>query len=185
MIKGATAINTHIQKSHDDEPRVNEQINVPEVRVIDHTGENIGVISTEKALNLADEEGLDLVEIANNVSPPVVKIMNYGKLKYEKQKKRQENKRKQKTISIKEIKVRPNIDNHDYQVKLSAAKKFIEAGNKVKLTLRFRGRELSHREIGEAVVHRFIEDISELAKPESPLKMEERQIMVLLIGGIK
>ncbi|MCH9853018.1 MAG: translation initiation factor IF-3 [Alphaproteobacteria bacterium] len=172
-----------MKKPQEDETRVNEAIDVPQVRLINHEGENIGVIDTREALEMADNEGLDLVEIAGNVSPPVAKIMNYGKLRYEKQKKKQENKRKQKTVQIKEIKVRPNIETHDYQVKLSAAKRFIDAGHKVKLTLRFRGRELSHREIGEDLVKRFVQDTEEFAKTESPVKMEERQIAVMLISN--
>ena len=143
------------------------------------------MLSIEDALRQASEAGFDLVEISGNVSPPVVKIMDYGKFKYEKQKKRQENKRKQKVISIKEIKLRPNIEAHDYQVKLSAAIKFIEAGNKVKLTLRFRGRELSHRDIGEALVRRFMGDMTEFAKPESEPKMEERQILLVFSPIVK
>ncbi len=143
------------------------------------------MLSIEDALRQASESGFDLVEISGNVSPPVVKIMDYGKFKYEKQKKRQENKRKQKVISIKEIKLRPNIEAHDYQVKLSAAIKFIEAGNKVKLTLRFRGRELSHRDIGEALVRRFMGDMTEFAKPESEPKMEERQILLVFSPIVK
>ena len=153
------------------------------MRLINHEGENIGVIDTREALNMAEEEGLDLVEISGNGNMPVAKIMNYGKLRYEKQKKKQENKRKQKTVQIKEIKVRPNIETHDYQVKLSAAKKFIEAGHKVKLTLRFRGREMSHKELGENLVNRFVQDTEEFAKTESPVKMEERQIAVMLISN--
>ncbi len=131
---------------------------------------------------MAKDEGLDLVEISAQAFPPVAKIMDYGKYKYERQKKRHEAKKKQKTIDVKEIKIRPNIEIHDYQVKLNAARKFILADNKVKVTLRFRGRELSHREIGEAVLTRFREDLVDIAKPEFEPKMEERQVIMVMVG---
>ena len=175
-------INNQNKGRRDDNPRVNDEIDSDQLRIIDAVGENIGVISRTRALELAAESGLDLVEISPNISPPVAKIMDYGKYKYERQKKRHEAKKKQKTIDIKEIKLRPNIEEHDYQVKLTAAKKFIEQGNKVKVTLRFRGREMHHREIGEAILKRIQEDLIELAKPEFMPKLEERQVVMVLVG---
>ncbi len=136
---------------------MNDEIDVPQVRVIDAKGENHGVISLENALEIADEAGLDLVEVSLQVSPPVCKVLDYGKYKYEQQKKANEARKKQKTIDVKEIKMRPSIDEHDYQVKMKNVRKFLNHGDKVKMTIRFRGREMAHQDLGLRVSNREIE----------------------------
>jgi translation initiation factor IF-3 len=129
-------------------PRTNEKITASEVRVISSTGAQLGIISIREALNYAEDEGYDLVEVSPDAKPPVCKIIDYGKLKYKEQKSKKEAKKKQKTIEVKEIKMRPGIDTHDYQVKVKALKKFISGGNKVKVSMRFRGREMEHQNLG-------------------------------------
>jgi translation initiation factor IF-3 len=161
-------------------PRVNEDIRVPQVRLIDAEGEMIGVMSNRDALRRAQDEGLDLVEISPNASPPVCKLLDYGKFKYEQQKKRNEARKKQKVIEIKEVKVRPNIDENDYQVKLRAMKSFIGEGDKVKVTLRFRGREMAHQELGAKVLERIRTDLETESKVEQMPKMENRQMIMVL-----
>ena len=157
-----------------DGPRVNEDIDVPKVRLIGADGENIGVVSTREAMNYAEEAGLDLVEISPNADPPVCKILDYGKYKYEAQKKKNEAKKKQKVIDVKEIKLRPNIDDHDYDVKMRNMRRFLSDGDKVKVTLRFRGREMAHQELGVDVLNRVKTDTDEIAKVEQEAKMEGR-----------
>lgn len=144
----------------------------------------IGVVSIREALAAADEAGLDLVEISPNAEPPVCKILDYGKFKYEQQKKANEARKKQKVIEVKELKLRPMIEDHDYQVKLRAAQKFLEDGDKVKFTLRFRGRELAHQDLGLAVLKRMKEDLSLLSKVEQEPKMEGRQ-MIMMLSSVK
>ncbi|HYB08685.1 MAG TPA: translation initiation factor IF-3 [Alphaproteobacteria bacterium] len=163
-----------------DGPAINEQIRAAEVRLIDENGENIGVVSIAQALGRAEQAGLDLVEIAPGAIPPVVKILDFGKFKYEEQKKKNEARKKQKVIEIKEIKMRPSIDDHDYQIKMRAVVKFLEEGDKVKVTLRFRGRELVHQEIGMRVLERVRGDLSELGKVEQFPKMEGRQMTMVI-----
>ncbi|MGZ6050326.1 MAG: translation initiation factor IF-3 [Phenylobacterium sp.] len=163
-----------------DGPRVNEEIRVPSVRLIDQDGEMQGVMSAREAVQRAYSVGLDLVEISPNAEPPVVKILDFGKFKYEQQKKRNEAKKKQKVIEIKEIKVRPNIDENDYQVKLRAMRSFIEEGDKVKVTLRFRGRELAHPELGMKLLQRVRADFEPIAKCEYEPRMEGRQMIMIL-----
>jgi translation initiation factor IF-3 len=163
-----------------DGPRVNEEIRVPQVRLIDQHGEMQGVMSARDALFRAQAVGLDLLEISPNATPPVVKILDFGKYKYEQQKKKNEAKKKQKVIEIKEIKVRPNIDENDYQVKLRAMKSFIEEGDKVKVTLRFRGREMAHQEIGARVLERIRNEMDPLSKVEQMPRMENRQMVMVL-----
>lgn len=150
------------------------------MRVVDENGEMVGVVPLQKGLDLATAAGLDLVEVSPNAAPPVCKILDYGKYKYEQQKKAVEAKKKQKVVELKELKLRPNIEEHDYQVKLRAAQKFIEEGNKVKFTLRFRGREMSHMHLGMDVLKRYEEDLKELAKVDVPAKNEGRQIMMVI-----
>jgi len=150
------------------------------VRLIDENGENIGVVPIAQALGRAEQAGLDLVEIAPLAQPPVVKILDFGKFKYEEQKKKNEARKKQKVIEIKEIKMRPSIDNHDYQIKMRAVVKFLEEGDKVKVTLRFRGRELVHQEIGMRVLERVRDDLNELGKVEQFPKMEGRQMTMVV-----
>jgi len=163
-----------------DGPRVNDEIRVPIVRLIDNTGEMQGVMSTREAIQRAYAAGLDLVEISPNAEPPVTKILDFGKFKYEQQKKRNEAKKKQKVIEIKEIKVRPNIDENDYQVKLRAMKAFIGEGDKVKVTLRFRGREMAHQDIGVRVLERIRADMDPHTKVEQMPRMENRQMVMVL-----
>jgi translation initiation factor IF-3 len=159
---------------------VNEDIRVPQVRLIDQDGEMQGVMSTRDALNRAFSVGLDLLEISPNADPPVVKILDFGKFKYEQQKKKNEARKKQKVIEIKEIKVRPNIDENDYQVKMRAMKSFIDEGDKVKVTLRFRGREMAHQEIGIRVLERIRTEMDPVTKVEQMPRMENRQMVMVL-----
>jgi translation initiation factor IF-3 len=163
-----------------DGPRVNEDIRVPQVRLIDEEGEMQGVMTARDAILRAYAVGLDLLEISPNADPPVVKILDYGKFKYEQQKKKNEAKKKQKVIEIKEIKVRPNIDENDYQVKMRAMKSFIEDGDKVKVTLRFRGREMAHQDIGIKVLERIRNELETATKVEQMPRMENRQMIMVL-----
>mgnify|MGYP001201613273 FL=1 len=162
-------------------PRTNEQITASEVRVISSTGAQLGIISIREALNHAEDEGYDLVEVSPDAKPPVCKIIDYGKLKYREQKSKKEAKKKQKTIEVKEIKMRPGIDTHDYQVKVKALNKFISEGNKVKVSMRFRGREMEHQNLGLNLLKKLTEEVSEYAKVEVPPKSEGKQIMIILV----
>jgi len=155
-------------------------INSKSVRCIDPDGEQLGILSIDEAMNRAEELGLDLVELQPNAHPPVCKILDYGKHKYQAQKRANEARKKQKIIEVKEIKLRPNIDQHDYQVKMRAVRKFLDGGDKVKITLRFRGREMAHVELGSDLLSRVQEDIDEFAKIESMPKMEGRQMTMVL-----
>lgn len=159
-------------------------IRVPEIRLIDHEGENRGVIDPRDALDLAMDVGLDLVEISPNANPPVCKIMDFGKFKYEQQKKAAEAKKKQKVTEVKEIKLRPNIDDHDYDVKLRSMRKFLDEGDKVKVTLRFRGREMAHQNLGRNLLERVKTDVEDLGKVEAMPKVEGRQ-MIMVVGPAK
>jgi translation initiation factor IF-3 len=161
-------------------PRYNEFIQAPKVRVIDENGENLGVMFTREAIEQAAEVGLDLVEISPNADPPVAKFLDIGKFKYEAQKKANLARKNQKTQEIKEIKMRPNIDDHDYDVKMRAIHKFIGEGDKVKVTLRFRGRELAHGQLGMKLLERVQEDTAEDAKVEQFPRMEGRQMLMVL-----
>ena len=161
-------------------PRFNEFIQSPKVRVIDENGENLGVMYTREAIEQAREAGLDLVEVSPNVDPPVCKFLDIGRYKYEAQKKANEQRKKQKTQEIKEIKMRPNIDVHDYDVKMRSVRKFLEEGDKVKVTMRFRGREMAHGELGMNVLRRVQEQTAELAKVEAHPRMEGRQMLMVL-----
>ncbi len=163
-----------------DGPRVNEEIRIPQVRLIDQDGEMQGVMTARDAMQRAFAVGLDLVEISPNADPPVCKILDFGKFKYEQQKKKNEAKKKQKVIEIKEIKVRPNIDENDYQVKMRAMKSFIEEGDKVKVTLRFRGREMAHQDIGVRVLERIRAEMDTTPKVEQMPRMENRQMVMVL-----
>ena len=161
-------------------PRFNEFITVPKVRVIDENGENLGVMLTREAIEQAAEVGLDLVEISPNADPPVCKFLDIGKFKYEAQKKANLAPKSQKTQEIKEIKMRPNIDDHDYDTKMKKIHDFIGEGDKVKVTLRFRGRELAHGQLGMKLLQRVQEDTSETAKVEQHPRMEGRQMLMVL-----
>jgi len=162
-------------------PRTNERITSSEVRVISSTGKQLGILSIHEALNIAEDEGFDLVEVSPDAKPPVCKIIDYGKLKYKEQKSKKEAKKKQKTIEVKEIKMRPGIDKHDYEVKVRALSKFIDGGNKVKVSLRFRGREMEHQYIGFDLLKKLTEQVVDFAKIEVPPKSEGRQIMMVLV----
>jgi translation initiation factor IF-3 len=164
-----------------DGPRVNREIDARSIRLVGADGEMIGVVTLREGLTMAEEVGLDLVEVSPNADPPVCKILDFGKFKYEAQKKKNEARKKQKVIEVKEIKLRPNIDEHDYDVKMRSMKKFLEEGDKVKVTLRFRGRELAHQDLGMKVLDRVKVELDELGKVEQHPKMEGRQ-MVMVIG---
>ena len=164
----------------DDGTRVNEQIRADKIRVIGADGEMLGVMSVREALVHAEEAGFDLVEVSPNAEPPVCKILDYGKYKYEQQKKANEARKKQKVIDVKEIKIRPGIEDHDYGVKLKNARRFLEDEDKVKVTLRFRGREMAHMDLAMQVMHRFRDDLADLSKVEQEPKMEGRQAVMML-----
>lgn len=163
-----------------DGPRVNEEIRAREVQLIDKDGQNRGAMPASQALQIAAEAGLDLVEIAPNASPPVCKLLDFGKFKYQEQKKAAEARKKQKIVEVKEIKLRPMIDDHDYDVKMRSMRRFFEEGDKVKVTLRFRGREMAHQELGLQLLDRVKGDIAELAKVEQEAKLEGRQMVMVL-----
>jgi translation initiation factor IF-3 len=163
-----------------DGPRVNEEIAVPNVRLVDEAGQMVGVVTRNEALVMAERAGLDLVEVAPGADPPVCKILDYGKYKYEEQKKKNEARKKQKIIEVKEIKLRPGIDEHDYDVKMRSMVKFIEEGDKVKVTMRFRGRELAHQDLGMNVLMRVRDDLDEIAKVEQFPRMEGRQMIMVM-----
>jgi translation initiation factor IF-3 len=163
-----------------DGPRVNEEIRVREVHLIDKDGTNRGNVSVSEALQLAQQAGLDLVEISPNATPPVCKLLDYGKYKYQEQKKAAEARKKQKVVEVKEIKFRPMIDDHDYQVKMRSMQRFFEEGDKVKVTLRFRGREMAHQELGTKLLDRVKDDTGKIAKVEMDARLEGRQMVMVL-----
>jgi translation initiation factor IF-3 len=163
-----------------DGPRVNDQIESAKIRLVDGRGEMVGIVSLHDGLQRAYEAGLDLVEVSPNADPPVCKLLDLGKYKYELQKKANEARKKQKVIEIKEIKLRPGIDDHDYDVKRRAMIRFLEEGDKVKVTLRFRGREMVHQELGVALLDRVKTDLGELAKVEAHPRMEGRQMTMVM-----
>ncbi|MCJ7995199.1 translation initiation factor IF-3 [Rhizobium cremeum] len=163
-----------------DGPRSNREIRVPKVQLINEEGQNLGIVPTDQALKMAEEAGLDLVEISPNAEPPVCKILDLGKLKYANQKKAAEARKKQKIVEVKEIKMRPNIDTHDYEVKMKAMARFFEDGDKVKVTLKFRGREMAHQELGMKLLLQVKEDTLAIAKVEAEPKLEGRQMMMVL-----
>ena len=160
---------------------MNNEIDAPQVRVVNADGDMVGVISVEEGVELADDVGLDLVEVSPNADPPVCKILDYGKYKYAEQKKANEARKKQKTIDIKEIKMRPGIDEHDYQVKMRSVRRFLDGGDKVKMTIRFRGREMAHLDLGVKVLDRVREEIDELGKVEQFPRTEGR-LMTMVIA---
>lgn len=161
-------------------PRVNDQIRVKEVRLIGAEGENHGVVTIHQALNIAADAGLDLVEISPNAEPPVCKVLDYGKFKYEQQKKANLARKNQKTQEVKEIKMRPGIDTHDYNTKMKKIREFIEDGDKVKVTIRFRGREMAHQDLGMEVLNRVTAEMEESAKIEARPKLEGRQMIMVI-----
>ncbi|MBL8882804.1 MAG: translation initiation factor IF-3 [Hyphomicrobium sp.] len=161
-------------------PRINDQIRAREVRLIDETGQNVGVVAKFDAIARAEAAGLDLVEVSPDAEPPVCKILDFGKFKYQEQKKAAEARKNQKIVEIKEIKMRPGIDDHDYDVKMRAIRRFFEEGDKVKITLRFRGREMAHSQLGMEVLQRVKADTETLAKVESEPRFEGRQMVMIL-----
>ena len=162
------------------EPSLNNDINAPEIRLVADDGEQLGIVSLENALQQAEEAGLDLVEIAPMAQPPVCKIMDHGKFKYQEQKKAHEARLKQKQVQVKEVKIRPGTDENDYQIKLRNLVRFLNEGDKVKVTLRFRGREMAHQEIGMRQLERIRSDIDELGLVEQMPKMEGRQMIMVI-----
>lgn len=163
-----------------DEPRINGEIRAAEVRLINAHGDMVGVVSTREGLRMAEEAGLDLVEISPNAAPPVAKIMDYGKYKYEAQKKAHEARKKQKVIVVKEIQLRPNIDKHDLEIKVRAMHKFLGEGDKVKITMRFRGREMAHNEIGMKILQELKAGLGEDIKIEQEPRFEGKQIHMMV-----
>lgn len=161
-------------------PRINDQIRAREVRLIDETGQNVGVVAKFDAIARAEAAGLDLVEVSPDAEPPVCKILDFGKFKYQEQKKAAEARKNQKIVEIKEIKMRPGIDDHDYDVKMRAIRRFFEEGDKVKITLRFRGREMDHQDLGYKLLLRVKSDMADIAKAELEPKPEGRQIIMIL-----
>ena len=168
------------KRNRDRGPRSNNRISSPEVQVITNDGENLGTLNTNEAISMAKNRGLDLIEIAPNANPPVCKIMDMGKYKYDAQKKANQAKKKQKIVSLKEIKLRPGTETHDYNFKIKNAKKFISKGDKVKFTVKFKGREMQHTELGKNLMNRIIEETKEIAKVESKPKFEGRQMVMII-----
>lgn len=172
--------NTNAPVRENDGPRINREIKAKEVRLINYNGENAGVVSLTEALKIAQEVGLDLIEISPQVTPPVCKVLDYGKYKYEMQKKKNEAKKNQKVVSIKELKLRPMIDTHDYEVKVKQAKKFLAQGDKVKFTMRYKGREMSANDLGKEILNKLLEDLDGLCKVDSAPKMEGKQMFMIV-----
>lgn len=164
----------------DQGPRVNEAIKIDPVRLIDADGAMVGVVSLEESLARADEAGLDLVEVSPNADPPVCKLLDYGKYRYRDQRKAREAKKKQRTFEVKEVKIRPNIDDHDYGVKMRSVTRFLSEGNKVKVTLRFRGREMAHQELGRQLLERIHADLADRVKIEQEPALEGRQMVTVI-----
>ncbi len=164
----------------EDEHKINNRIDAREVRLIGADGANVGVVPTRQAMIMAEEAGLDLVEISPDAQPPVAKILDYGKFRFQEQKKAAEARKKQRVIEIKEIKLRPMIDDHDYEVKMKAARRFFDEGDKVKVTLRFRGREMDHQDLGYKLLIRVKADMAEIAKVEMEPRSEGRQIIMIM-----
>jgi translation initiation factor IF-3 len=177
LIRRPTRAAPPVQK---DGPRINEEIRAREIQLIDKDGSNRGTTTVAEGLALAQEAGLDLVEIAPNSTPPVCKLLDYGKYKYQEQKKAAEARKRQKTVEVKEVKFRPMIDDHYYDVKMRSMHRFIEEGDKVKVTLRFRGREMAHQELGTKLLDRVKTDTSTVAKVEQDAKFEGRQMVMVL-----
>jgi len=161
-------------------PRINEAIRAREVRLIDENGQNLGIVSRFEALERASAAGLDLVEVSPDANPPVCKILDFGKFKYQEQKKAAEARKHQRIVEVKEIKMRPSIDDHDYDVKMRSIKRFFDEGDKVKITLRFRGREMAHQHIGYDLLQRVKADLGDLAKVEAEPRLEGRQMVMVL-----
>lgn len=169
---------------NDEGPNINENIRAKQVRLIDANNENKGIVSIKEALALAEEEGLDLIEISPQANPPVCKILDFGKYRYEQQKRKNEAKKNQKVVEIKELKLRPMIETHDYEVKVKQAKKFLEQGNKVKFTMRFKGREMSANDLGKQILIKLADDLENCCKIDSEVKLEGKQ-MTMIVAPLK
>ena len=169
------------RRTKDRGPRSNNRINSPEVQVISSKGENLGILNTDQAISIAKEEGLDLIEIAPNAKPPVCKIIDIGKYKYDAQKKANKAKKRQKKIELKEIKLRPVTEIHDYQFKIKNAQKFLAKGDKVKFTIKFKGRELQHSHLGDQLMNRIKEDTKEIGKIEMQPKFDSKQMIMVIV----
>lgn len=165
--------------------KVNREIRAPKVRLISHTGEQVGVLSVQEALTMAEEQGLDLVEIVPGSTPPVCKIMNFGKFRYDQSKREKENKKASHQIKVKEVKLKPNIDVHDLETKTRHARDFLISGNKVKITCTFRGREMMHPEIGVKIVQEMCKQLEDISVAEAPPKMMGRMLLVVLAPAAK
>jgi len=172
--------NNFQKRTRDRGPKSNNRINSPEVQVIASNGENLGILNTNEAISMAKEEGLDLIEIAPNARPPVCKIIDIGKYKYDAQKKASQAKKKQKKIEVKEIKLRPVTETHDYQFKIKNAQKFISKGDKVKFTIRFKGRELQHSHLGQELMDKIKVDMQEVGKVELDPRFDGKQIIMVI-----
>ena len=172
--------NNFQKRTRDRGPKSNNRINSPEVQVIASNGENLGILNTNEAISMAKEEGLDLIEIAPNARPPVCKIIDIGKYKYDAQKKANQAKKKQKKIEVKEIKLRPVTETHDYQFKIKNAQKFISKGDKVKFTIRFKGRELQHSHLGQELMDKIKVDMQEVGKVELDPRFDGKQIIMVI-----
>ncbi|MBK1651877.1 translation initiation factor IF-3 [Halorhodospira halochloris] len=172
------------QRASGGDRRINDQITVPQVRLISSEGEQVGVVATEEALAQAEEEGLDLVEIDGNAEPPVCRAMDYGKFKFEQSKKQQAARKKQKQIQVKEVKLRPGTDEGDFQVKLRNLRRFLEDGDKAKVTIRFRGREMAHQELGKRLLDRVEQELEDIAVVDQRPRMEGR-LMVMMMSPRK
>ena len=168
------------RRSKPQGPKANERIRALDVQVIGSDGDNLGAMPLNKAIELAKQEGLDLIEISPNANPPVCKIMDMGKHKYDLQKKANQAKKKQKIVSLKEIKLRPGTETHDYNFKIKNAKKFITKGNKVKFTVKFKGREMQHTDLGKELMDKIIQETKDIAKVESKPKFEGRQMVMII-----
>jgi translation initiation factor IF-3 len=171
----------HIISKVSNLPKVNKDIKALKVRVIDENGQALGILDTREALRMAENKGLDLLEISPNAEPPVCKILNFGKFKYEAKKKANEAKKKQKTVEIKEVKFSPNIGDNDYEVKLKSLQKFIAAGDKAKISLKFKGREIAHKELGLNLLEKIKNEMAEVAKVELPPRFEGKQVIMVLV----
>ncbi|MBN20665.1 MAG: translation initiation factor IF-3 [Bdellovibrionaceae bacterium] len=173
------------QPQTNDKHRINERIRVPQVRLIDDVGNQVGIVDTKKAYFMAKDKGLDLVEVSPNSKPPVCKILDYGKFKYEQKKKEQLAKKNQVTIKVKEVQMRPNTDSHDLDYKFKNVKGFLEAGDKAKVTMMFRGRQITNTEVGHELMARLAEHVESVGHVESAAKMEGRKMIMVLAPGPK
>lgn len=180
-LKEARINRPFLRRPPEDDTRINHRIRVPQVRLIDENGNQVGVVATGEALKRAIEATLDLVEVSGNASPPVCRIMDYGKFKYEKAKKQKEAKKKQHVVHLKEIKLHPKTDDHDFEFKMKHARDFLVRGDRVKVTVVFRGREITHQEFGREILDRFEKDVADIAQAELSCKMEGRNMISMYV----